>query len=328
MQLTEGQNPVIAVPFRIHTNESVFILDTGYAGAPVLNARLLHLKGNRSVQEALRSISAVEISQEESYRQLMRFAAKNHCTDYTSRCLQRLMGIGSSAESSSDMLMCPAIELVSCSGQAYVCPKAATPLPLADVVMTNHQMASPHILTLDYLMHLSPCLISMDRASLRVAMSATEFSLQRMNSRSMATQLSGGAFVCSVNIDGHAFRCTVDTGAGTTVCIGRSGAERLRDHADAKHHIVRIGIHSEEICSDLLNGTVLQVAGETFHNVPVFLNSMETDATDGYLGLGVLRAFDLLVTPNELFAKRNRLDVLRLSDYSEVARPGNCYTQK
>jgi hypothetical protein len=136
---------------------------TGYAGAPVLNARLLQLRGNRSVDHALRRIATAGTSQEESYRQLMRFAEENHCTDYTSGCLQRLMGIGASSESSSDMLLCPPIELVSRAGGGYVCPKAATPLPLADVLMTNHEMASPHLLTLDYLMHLSPCLIAMSR---------------------------------------------------------------------------------------------------------------------------------------------------------------------
>lgn len=325
MKLTSGHSPVLALPFRIHGYESVFILDTGYAGAPVLNARLLHLPGNQCVDEALRHISEVDTSRQASYRQLLRFAEKNHCIDYTSGCLQRLMGIGASSESSSDMLMCPGIELVRHGGGGgYTCPKAVTPLPLADVVMTNHEMASPHILTLDYLMHLSPCLISMSREVLQVAMSAVEFGVHRARSTSMATQLSGGAFVCTVEVDGHPFRCTVDTGAGTTVCIGRSGSERLRARSQPNHHLQQVGIHSEQICSDVVRSGTVRVAGSQFRNLPVFLNSMETDVTDGYVGLGLLRAFDMLVTPTELFARRNGRDAYGMREYSAVLRPGPC----
>jgi len=73
--------------------------------------------------------------------------------------------------------------------------------------MTNHEMSSPHILTLDYLMHQAPCLISPSRGVLRLGLGSVEFLAEAARHRSVSHVLHGGAFVCVVRLDGVPFRC-------------------------------------------------------------------------------------------------------------------------
>mmetsp|Transcript_37752 Transcript_37752/g.121361 ORF Transcript_37752/g.121361 Transcript_37752/m.121361 type:complete len:164 (+) Transcript_37752:347-838(+) len=125
------------------------------------------------------------------------------------------------------MLLCPGLELRGAAHGRYVCPKASRRLPQADVLMTNHEMSSPHILTLDYLMHQAPCLVSPSRGVLRLGLGSVEFLAEASRHRSVSCVLHGGAFVCEVRLDGVPFRCTVDTGAGTTVSVSRTRAASL-----------------------------------------------------------------------------------------------------
>jgi len=56
----------------------------------------------------------------------------------------------------------------------------------------------------------------------------------------------------------------------------------------------------------------------------VFANATGVGATDGYIGLGLLRAFDLLMTPRELFATPNGDKPSGLADYATAVRLGTC----
>jgi hypothetical protein len=53
-------------------------------------------------------------------------------------------------------------------------------------------------------------------------------------------------------------------------------------------------------------------------------NSHDVEDTDGYLGLGLLCAFDLLVTPGELLARYNQAQPLGVAQYAGVLRAGGC----
>ena len=112
---------------------------------------------------------------------------------------------------------------------------------------------------------------------------------------------AGGSYVSTVTVDGVALRCTVDTGASTTLCVD---ARRLLGGLATRGHIVQVGINGETVCSDVSLARV-EFAGVAFEGVPVFANATGVEATDGYVGPGLLRASDLLMTPRELFATPN-----------------------
>lgn len=313
MRLTDGANPTLLLPFRIGTYESLFLLDTGYAGAPVLNTQMLPPGGH--------------CSQEEAYVRMVNFSRRNRCIDYTSGCVLRLMGIGSSAESASDMLLCPPIEMRHSQSGRYGTAKAEGTLPPADVLMTNSVMSSTHILTLDYLRHLAPCLIRPAKGVLRLRLPLVETAARLPRFRTLTQEMHGGAFVCEVRVDGTPFRCTVDTGAGTTICLSRTRAQEVLhtlDRSMVAGNLRQVGINGEVVCSDLVVSHRVELGGARFSEVPIFLNSLDVEDTDGYVGLGLLRAFDLLVAPNELFAKRNTLHPKKAGEYADLLRAGEC----
>jgi len=344
-------NPCLVAPFRIGSYESIFVIDTGYAGAPVLNARLLHAGATGgSAEEHARAVAAVECDSQCAHDGVRAFVEAQACTDYTSGCVLRLMGIGVTSEQASDMLLCPPVELRAlgaptgacaeaspgrngrgadapgrgggeAAGGSYVDPKASLGMPRADVLMTNREMTSPHILTLDYLLQFAPCLLRPSHGVMRLAMTPDQFLLQRAQSTAIAHELHGGAFVCDVRVNGKRLRCTVDTGASITLSVSRSKMIGL--NLLATTHVRQQGIHAEVVCSDMTLARV-EFAGRAFPEMPVFVNTTEVEGTDGYIGLGVLRAFDLLLTPRVLFAAYNGAAPSDAACYAGVLRGGAC----
>lgn len=324
LSITGRINPSIIIPFKIGTYKSVFMLDTGYAGAPVLNTKILHIKMDENDIDAyLVKVSEVNASNDFANRNMNAFKAKNKCIDYTSGCVLRLMGIGETSEKASDMLLCPHIAMKSASCNQYVNIKKNVGIPQADVLMTNHELNSPHILTLDYLRHVAPCMLYLKSGFMTLAMGSTEFLYERAQCTHISSETVGGAYVCSINISGVSVRCTVDTGASTTICVGASVLRRMRDFKTTDAHIEQIGINSEIICSDIVRCDV-EFANMSFRDLPVFVNQQNVEETDGYVGLGFLKAFNLLVTPMSLFAQSNGASVASLESYSKVSRQGKC----
>lgn len=316
-------NPCIAVPFRVGAYESLFVLDTGYAGAPVLNARMLHLSSNTDIEATLQRLAGAPGSASHAQAALTRFVHANQCAEYTSGCVLRLMGIGITAERASDMLLCPPLELRSADG-GYFSVKRVLGVPQADVLVTNHEMSSPHILTLDYLIHLAPCLLAPARGVLRLAMPGSEYLYHRATAQLLADEVDGGAFMCRVAVGGVVLRCTVDTGAAATVCVAAAVADSLALRPLAPpRHMRQVGINGELVCSELRLGTVT-LAGHTFADVPIFVNDGDSGGTDGYVGLGMLRAFELLVSPQALHARRSSLPPQSLEAFEHVLHAGAC----
>jgi hypothetical protein len=56
----------------------------------------------------------------------------------------------------------------------------------------------------------------------------------------------------------------------------------------------------------------------------MFVNNMPTDHVDGYVGLGFLRAFDLLINVNEIGFRRNKLKMKTLDNYTSLASNKSC----
>tara|TARA_B100000787_G_scaffold112077_1_gene83451 strand:+ start:4046 stop:5104 length:1059 start_codon:yes stop_codon:yes gene_type:complete len=316
-------NPSIIIPFTIGNYKSLFMLDTGYAGAPVLNTKILDIHFEGNIDAYLTKISQVTCSNECANRKMDRFKTSNKCIDYTSGCVLRLMGIGATSEKASDMLLCPHIAMKCASSNEYLNVKKNVNITQADVLMTNHELTSPHILTLDYLRHLAPCMLYLKDGYMSLAMGTTEFLYERAQCSHVSSETVGGAYVCMVHIAGVDVRCTVDTGASTTICVGQSTMRRMKGVNTTGAHIEQVGINSEVVCSDIVRCNV-HFCNKSFADVPIFVNQQNIEETDGYVGLGFLKAFNLLITPLSLFAQYNGAPIASLDSYSDVSREGTC----
>jgi hypothetical protein len=56
----------------------------------------------------------------------------------------------------------------------------------------------------------------------------------------------------------------------------------------------------------------------------VFVNDAPVQGTDGYVGMGVLRAFDLLLHDDDVGVRRNGLTARVATDYAATANEGAC----
>lgn len=304
------------IPFRIGNYESMFLLDTGYAGAPVLNARLLpHSQKNESPNVFMKQLVFKNKNLQKNVQQ---FLDGNRCTSYTSGCMLRLMGIGTTAEKVSDMFLCPGIELKV--GGDYFQPKSETGAPIADVCMTNYEMSSPHIMTIDYLQQFSPCLIEPTKGRLSFLLGTSELVALRMQCSLFATEISGGAFVADISINNKTYKCTVDSGASTTISLSKSVSNLI---GTTQGHIQQVGINGEVVCSEVVISDV-KLAGHTLKHVPVFLNTTNVEETDGYIGMGLMRSFDTLLTKTAVYIKKNDCPIISLSAYQNNIREGRC----
>ena len=154
-------NEALVVDARLaRASRTLFMVDSAYAGAPVLSTSLLAVEaeGERGAAHgdvAARYRRTVErlrrgVTDAARHAAVHRLLASGRCRAYTSGCTMRLMGIGATTETQADMLLCPALELDGRAPDAYVD---------ADVVVTHPLPHTPHILTVDYLLHRAPCAI-------------------------------------------------------------------------------------------------------------------------------------------------------------------------
>ena len=109
-----------------------------------------------------------------------------------------------------------------------------------------------------------------------------------------ALSLSGGAPVVNVVIDSETYVCTVDTGAPGPICLGAKASKRLRRCKPTSTSITQYGVNNEAICSNIVSADVSLLGSIHVKDAALFLNDTPVDHTDGYIGLGFLRAFDLL----------------------------------
>lgn len=312
MREITGANPCLVLFAKIGQYETVFCIDTGFAGPCLLSLPCMVMESKSKVTEDLQSwcdrtqiaLTKSTTSSTEHETSLQRFLEANRCSDFTSGCTMRLSSIGMTKEQTSEMLLTPPLELVSTDGK-WTSPRACSGQPVAEVI-TSTPMATLHLLTCDWLSQNSPALILPAEGILRTNMSAADFTKERISLKSISTELSGGAFVAAVRVNGVQMRVTVDSGAACYLSIGAQAAKRMKDVQFLGKTMRQIGANGEHICSRAANARVVFAQHESV-DVPVLINDMNLDGEDGYMGICHLRHFDLCITPNEMFARRNDL---------------------
>ena len=279
----EGGETLI-VPARVSgLGKTLFMVDTAYAGAPVLSLSYLRRHDPRtggSVRERYRrALGRLKEppTEEEMRESLGHFLRRGSCRAFTSGCTMRLMGIGETTETQADLFVCPSVKL---EGLATVFD--------SDILVTNPLPGCVHILTMDYLMHRSPVLLSMRQC--RIYFRSMPNPLMQM----VPYTSVGGAFCISVTVSGTPLRCVLDTGAAVTLSISKSSAAKIKTcmstpQGDAS--VVQVGVNGERVCSDVVIADVM-VGTHSLPSTHIFLNSHEVEGADAYMGMGLMRAFD------------------------------------
>lgn len=331
----DGLNEALVLEAKLSRKQCMFLLDTGYAGPPVLSKT--YLAASRGAPPLLPFPSPWAAPIRQRYREILdrmshvqeddEHGALNEyiqtcgCYPYTSGCTMKLMGIGSTVEQQADMLMCPMLHLRSTAGR-FTAPKSRT-RARADVFVTNSLKSSIHILTCDFLLHHSPCLICIERERLELDLPLYRYASLSRGFATSPARFSGGAFVATVEIGGVEFHCTVDTGAPGPICLGLQAASKIEQCALGDSQILKqSGVNGESICSQLIEAEILFCART--YKAPIFVNDKPTDHVDGYLGMGFLRAFDLLLTHDSIGFRQNSLHLHPYSYYMGRAAPGKC----
>lgn len=334
MHLIGDANETLVLDGRLAGRDALFQLDTGYAGPPVLSTTYLSLNEDARARisaqpnvvarykDTLSNIQAVP-GEAERARAVDAFLRHSGCDAYTSGCTMRLMGIGSIVEQQADMLLCDALRFANVDGR-FVAPKSGGGREgRGDVLVTNPLPSSVHILTCDYLLHMAPCCLSMRDATLELNMSQARHFAVASSFRTAPLVVVGGAPVIDVRIGMEDFRCTVDTGAPGAICLGLDAAPRLTACVNRARSLRQRGVNGESICSSVVVASA-SIVGLEAPDAVVLVNDTRVDHTDGYVGMGFLRAFDILLTHTHIGFRLSGLPAKRVHDFptSEKACDG------
>ena len=320
-------NESLMLETRLVDHNALFVIDTGYAGPPVISASYLAIRDNGGASlneryERIISRLAKGVSADAQHAAVGKFLQDEACRTYTSGCTMKLMGIGSVREQQSDMLLCPSLRFRTAEG-TMASPHGRVD---ADVFVTNPLPQSVHILTCDYLVHMSPAMIDVGRGRLLLRMGAIESASARTRMTMLPFRQSGGAFVVPVELGGEMFDVTVDTGAPGPVSLSADAAARLRNCVHEGKALRQFGVNGEDVCSDIIR-TTLKFCGHHVGDVPVFANSSGLEGTDGYMGMGVLRAFNIFIANDGIGFEINGLPLRRTSSYDATASVKSCGVQ-
>ena len=283
-----------------NTRECLFMVDTAYAGAPVLSTSYLSISekckhGRNVAEQYLLAMELLKRPQTNDQRHvaLRQLLEEGYCRSYTSGCTQRLMGIGVTNESQSDMLLCPSIVWDHRPQQTAV---------NADILMTHPMKGGIHILTSDYLLHRAPCIL-MPRAQI------VQFHASNSNGFEMHKgEMLGGAFVVGLRVGTQTtIRVIVDTGAAAALSLAPSGLKKVKESLSSKaKKAFQTGVNGERVCSEVYNASI-QLGSWHLESVEVFANTHEVHGCDGYMGIALLRCFDIWIQPNKIGFRLNGL---------------------
>jgi hypothetical protein len=322
---TDGVNELLIIESMINDQPFLFMLDTGYAGPPVISRSYLSINRSKGslksrYQDAIAKMKSV--SNDDEFKAINQFINNSECLPYTSGCTMKLMGIGQVEEHQADLIMCPMLKLRNIMG-VFMAPKKSTHA-FADMFVTNSLKNSLHIITCDYLLHHSPLLISFQSDCIELNMSAVRYNIARLGFTMHDAKFSGGSFVVELFINDNPLFFTVDTGSPTGICVGKNAANKIKKcKIDKTQKSVRQGgINGEVVCSDIVESEVT-FCGLTY-SVPIFMNNMSTDLVDGYVGLGFLRGFDIIMTHQSIGFSRNNIPLQTYNHYTKYATDGNC----
>lgn len=282
---------------------SLFLVDTAYAGAPVLSTSYLavlqeHSTGGRTVEERYRTaVRHLRAGTSADARHAALARVRTTCRAFTSGCTMRLMGIGSTAEAQSDMLLCPPLRLGTARESVD-----------ADVFVTHPLPTSVHVVTCDYLLHRAPCVLRPAAGTLHLRLTHLESLSMSVGFEFHPARFVGGAFVVDMAVGDADLRIVVDTGAVATLSLGRTAGRRMRTCTKRAppQRTGQAGVNGEQVCSDVLSAPV-RIGNLELGVVDVLVNEGEVEGADGYAGLGLLRAVDLWLEPGRIGFRANGL---------------------
>lgn len=283
------------------THPTLFIVDTAYAGSPVLSTSFLQ------VQDAFRRGTVRQryhafrrrhpaAGGEEAVDDLLR---EGRCVSFVSGCTMRLMGIGATSESQADLLLCPPLRFAH---EKVVRPASGVG---ADVFVTHPLPGSVHVLTCDWLLQRAPCMLSLASGRLRLRAPAWA----TMGFHFQPAFMVGGAFAVLLEVGGVEMRIVVDTGAPAALTLSRSAAARVpRAGSSSPQRVVQTGVNGETVCSEvILVDSVRFLTMTLARHVEVLASTGEVEGADGYAGLALLRTVDLWLEPARIGMRRNGL---------------------
>lgn len=296
----------------------LFQVDTGYAGAPVLSTDYLAhggalMRGGVQRRYVARTEASGERGGDAAVHAFLSRCAS--CRMFTSGCTMTLASIGAVQQQTTPLILVNSLQLDgrtidSHSGDLVV----ALPLP-----------RSPHILTMDYLLHRAPVLLCPARGTLRLRVPLLEQMALRPAMLLLPLELSDGAPVVCMEVGGVPdLRIVVDTGASAPLSLNAAAAARVASKPsapDAARKVVQRGVNGERVCSDVMHATV-RIKDLDLGRMQVLVNQSPTQNADGYAGMGMLRAMDIWIEPDHIGFRRSGLETRDLSD--KVLRVGSC----
>ena len=313
----ESGNESLVLDASLAGRRALFMLDTAYAGAPVVSETYAAVQSRcswgdvrsryrRCMRLATRTVdnNARNVSVD---REMLRNIG---CRAFTSGCTMRLMGIGETVENQADMLLCPSIRF---DGRRDV------DVIDADIVVTNPLPGSPHILTMDYLLHRSPCVVLPRAEKIYFRLPISMASVMRPTFEFHAVRLVGGAFSVDFVVGGARMNLVIDTGASTTVSLSSTSLHKLQTCARASKSVVQVGVNGERVCSNIV-ATRVRLGRIDMGSVEVLANTTPVQGSDGYVGMGVLRSLDMWFEHGYMGVRRSGLAVRTI----ERARTSAC----
>ena len=284
-----------------------YLIDTAFSGAPVIS---LSYAAHAAADRRLASTPTSEVTKKLAKLPHPGEIAKNRAVTqliyesgarvYTSGCTMRLASIGKITENFSDLLLCDALRTNHFTKGG-------------DVFVTNDLESSPNILTSDFLYHRAPVVISPRSGQLSFRATAfqigTGFHIQ-------ASELVAGAPCVRAVVGGVELQLVVDTGASAALAVN---PDVKFDGKNMHERVDQLGVNGERVCSAIFQ-TRVQLANHTFEAVEVFQNQLGLAHAQGYVGLGLLRCFDLLINVDSVGFRFNGLAPRRTPN----AKSGTC----
>ncbi|OUU49611.1 MAG: hypothetical protein CBC12_07250 [Candidatus Puniceispirillum sp. TMED52] len=318
----DGSNEALILETVLCDKFAVFQIDTGYAGAPVISKSYLAsqtaVTGTDVCQKYASAIKVSRKASEDEVQRALRSLLKSGlCRSFTSGCTMRLMGIGSTNEMQSDMLLCKSLALKNVQGEYQRMGGQVD----ADVFVTHSLKGGVHILTCDYLLHRSPSVLCPADEKLWLGLSEDDKISMEPSFKFHESFFVGGSFAIMMTVGGVPMRVVVDTGATAPLSVSKSSSTRIKKCSvptGGVFNLIQTGVNGERICSSSISVNV-KIGSVDLGNVIAFVNNEDVEGADAYAGLGMLRALDLWLEPHRIGIRRNRLQ-----PSIPRGRPGAC----
>lgn len=300
--LVQGLHGRLYITLYIQGSPTLFFIDTGYAGPPVINPwhqareQAVIDRNGQSNWELADLAARVDMCDHISDLPSVSdrsdaFAAQHSCTAFASTCTMRLAGIASESERVTDMVVCPALVPHPTAGGS----NGRKRHPRADLLVSFAMEGVPHILTIDYLLAHKHATLQLDPDAPRLVLGhpAPEAWVK------LDTQMRHGAFATKLTVqvgeESATGWFTIDSGSAPPLVLGRSFALLLGvEDADVETigYVQQMGINSELTCATVLpTARITLPAAVGIVDCPIMCNDTNTAGVDGYIGLTMLTAW-------------------------------------